>query len=216
MRGLSGGSRLLLVVLVFMMPAGATAQQVLPDKPVPAGKGFGFNAPLFPPGQGDKAIDAAAAGGANHMRMSIHWRAYASVTSEDNPVPPSLSLSNPLGQPTGHGDTNRVDKEYLGAHEPGHEADHDDQQRAGVGEHLPHLPDESHRPAQHHEMSEQVADRRQDALSGHRPPPAVQGVRGGGVRGGRWCAAAHPEALMKRNKTEPDYIEELNQPQFRR
>jgi hypothetical protein len=100
-------------VVALMMPSVAGAQQVLPEKPVPPGKGFGFNAPLFPAGQGNRAVDAAAAAGASHMRMSIHWRAYESVTNAGNPVPPSLSLSKPLGQPTGHGDTDRVDKEYL-------------------------------------------------------------------------------------------------------
>ena len=100
-------------VLALAVPSTAPAQQALPESPVPPGKGFGFNATPFPPGEGSRALDAAVAAGANHMRLSIHWRGYEAGTSADNPVPASLSPSRPLGSSTGHGETDRVDREYL-------------------------------------------------------------------------------------------------------
>ena len=87
---------------------------------VPPGKPFGFNANLAPSGETSPSIptlEAARAAGASHMRTPISWRAYEFETTETNPVPPSFS--KPVGQPTGSGYTDYIDRQYLAITERG-------------------------------------------------------------------------------------------------
>jgi hypothetical protein len=97
--------------LALALPS--TASAALPSF-LPAGKPWGFNANLFPAGEpagSTRTIDAAVAAGATHMRIGINWRHFQSETSVTSPNPPSFQ--RPLGTPTGNGELDKVDREYL-------------------------------------------------------------------------------------------------------
>jgi hypothetical protein len=81
---------------------------------VPPGKVFGFHSSLTPPGEpvsSTRTVDAAKAGGAEYMRIGIQWRSFENESNAQNPIP--SSFASPLGQPTGHHELDRADREYL-------------------------------------------------------------------------------------------------------
>lgn len=105
------------VLAFFVMALGAAEVRAQGAWP-PAGKAWGYNARLIPPGATSRTplLDAAQATGATHLRIGISWRAYERSTTAQSPIPSDFSV--PVGQ-VSSGHTADVDADYLAIVERG-------------------------------------------------------------------------------------------------